>query len=285
MSDLSWDYSPIRQVLVSFIHQRLLPGYVAAADSRAVAYTYFLVNQAKGTIGAVYASRAGYYPPVIEELVSLSVSSLRDSPSINRIEAQIIPFNDLNLTAAFARHGFSRYSRFYMELDLTRFRRMAEAPLSAFIVPWSPAYVSRAAEMTSLSYRNQADAVLSVDYRTRESCETYLRSLLESPGCGIFMPGASFAAMDEGGFLHGFIFSCRISEKAGMIPQIAVDPSSQGKGLGNALMSRALDSMKSTGMRTVSLTVTAENRRAFDWYERLGFRIRKEFGAYVWERR
>ena len=70
-----------------------------------------------------------------------------------------------------------------------------------------------------------------------------------------------------------------------MIPQIAVDPSCQGKGLGNALMSRALDSMKSSGIQTVSLTVTGENRRAFDWYERLGFRIRKEFGAYVWQRR
>ena len=34
----------------------------------------------------------------------------------------------------------------------------------------------------------------------------------------------------------------------------------------------------------VSLTVTKKNRRAFEWYQRLGFRVKKEFGAYVWQR-
>jgi hypothetical protein len=51
MSDLRWDYSPIRQILVSFIMQKLLPGYVAIADEKEpVGYTYFLINQAKGII-------------------------------------------------------------------------------------------------------------------------------------------------------------------------------------------------------------------------------------------
>jgi ribosomal protein S18 acetylase RimI-like enzyme len=69
-----------------------------------------------------------------------------------------------------------------------------------------------------------------------------------------------------------------------MIPQIAVHPSHQALGVGNALMARSLDQLKSMGFRSVSLTVTKQNRRAFEWYQRLGFRIRKEFGAYVWQR-
>jgi ribosomal protein S18 acetylase RimI-like enzyme len=32
------------------------------------------------------------------------------------------------------------------------------------------------------------------------------------------------------------------------------------------------------------LTVTEENLRAFEWYQRLGFKMHKEFGAYVWHR-
>ena len=44
MADLDWDYTPIRQILVSFVKQKLLPGYVAVADSKAIGYTYFLVK-------------------------------------------------------------------------------------------------------------------------------------------------------------------------------------------------------------------------------------------------
>jgi ribosomal protein S18 acetylase RimI-like enzyme len=69
-----------------------------------------------------------------------------------------------------------------------------------------------------------------------------------------------------------------------MIPQIAVHPSYQGRDLGNALMNYAFGRLKAMNFHTASLTVTKKNRRAFDWYQRLGFKIRKEFGAYVWER-
>jgi hypothetical protein len=48
-SDLGWDYSAVRQILLSFIKQKLLPGYVAVADDTPIAYAYFLVNQSKGS--------------------------------------------------------------------------------------------------------------------------------------------------------------------------------------------------------------------------------------------
>ncbi len=69
-----------------------------------------------------------------------------------------------------------------------------------------------------------------------------------------------------------------------MIPQIAVHPSYQGRSIGNTLMHHAFEQLKAFGFESVSLTVTKKNRRAFDWYQRLGFKIRKEFGAYVWQK-
>ena len=69
-----------------------------------------------------------------------------------------------------------------------------------------------------------------------------------------------------------------------MIPQIAVHPSYQGRGLGNVLMNSAIEQFRSLGFQSLSLTVTKKNRRAFDWYQRLGFKFRKDFGAYIWER-
>ncbi len=286
LSDLGWDYSPIRQILVSFVKQKLLPGYVAVSEKEAIGYTYFLVNQAKGIIGALYVSKISRSQEAVEELLSLTISCLKESQNIKRVEAQIMPFHNVNLTATFTKHGFGYYPRYYLDLDLTlnaRFKGI-EASSIERIIPWNSAYLERAAEMTLISYRNQTDAEICEDYRTKAGCESYLRSLVDNPGCGIFMPEASFIGLDSQGDPCGFLICCRISGGAAMIPQIAVHPSYQGRGLGNVLMGRSFDQLKAMSFRSVSLTVTKKNRRAYDWYQRLGFRIRKEFGAYVWER-
>jgi ribosomal protein S18 acetylase RimI-like enzyme len=284
MSDLGWDYAPIRQILVSFIRQKLLPGYVAVADTESIGYTYFLVNQAKGIIGALYATKSHLSQPAVEELLSLTISCLKESQNIKRVEAQIMPFHNLNLTAAFTQHGFNYSSRYYLELDLSSHRRKVELPSTSRIIPWDSAHIERTAEMTMLSYQDQTDAEICEDYRTKPGCESYLRSLVENPGCGIFMPEASFIALDWQSEPCGFIICCRISNGAAIIPQIAVHPSFQAQRLGNILMNRVFGQLKAQGFRSVSLTVTKKNRRAFEWYQRLGFKIRKEFGAYVWER-
>jgi GNAT superfamily N-acetyltransferase len=284
MEDLGWDYSPVRQILVSFIRQKLLPGYVAIADNGPIAYTYFLVNQTKGIVGALFSLKQEQAQEATDELLSLTISRLKETQSIKRVEAQIMPFNDLNLTGAFTHHGFSYTSRYYLELDLNSHRRKVELPTDVRIVPWDSAHIGRAADMTLQSYQDQADAEICEDYRSQAGCEGYLRSLVENPGCGIFMPEASFMALDWTGAPCGFIICCRIANGAAIIPQIAVHPMQQGKRLGNIFMNRAFTQLKTLGFRSVSLTVTKKNRRAFDWYQRLGFKIRKEFGAFVWER-
>jgi ribosomal protein S18 acetylase RimI-like enzyme len=284
MSDLNWDYSPIRQILISFARQKLLPGYVAVDNNNAIAYTYFLVNQAKGVIGALFVAKTDQSQKAVEELISLAISSLKDSPTIRRIEAQIMPFNDANLTATFVQHGFSCFPRYFLALDLQNHRKAAGDSSTLHIIPWSSACLERAAELSLRAYRDQPDAEICEDYCTKAGCENYLRSLVENPGCGVFVPDTSFMAIDERGYPCGFLICSQISNGAAMIPQIAVHPSHQALGVGNALMARSLDQLKSMGFRSVSLTVTKQNRRAFEWYQRLGFRIRKEFGAYVWQR-
>jgi len=284
MADLDWDYSPVRRILLSFIRQRLLPGYAAVAGGAAVGYTYFLVNRSKAIIGALYTRPDAPSRDAAGELLSLAISCLKDMPAVRRVEAQIMPFHRQELTPEFTRHGFRFTPRHYLELDLSLHRKRAEPPDAARCIPWEPALLPPLASMTAVSYENQADAVICEDYRSPAGCEGYLRSLVENPGCGIFMPEASFVALDREGAPCGFVLCCRISPGAAIIPQIAVHPRSQGQRLGNMLMNRALVQLKSLGFRTVSLTVTEENVRAFGWYGRLGFKTRKQFGAYVWLR-
>ena len=284
MADLSWDYTSVRQILISLVRRKLLPGYAAVCQNEAVAYTYFLVNQSKGIIGALYASKTKYSQEAVDELISLTASSLKDSTNIKRVEAQIMPFNNLNLTATFVRHGFNYFPRYFLEMDLRRYREKTDQASSERIVPWSSAYLIQAAEMSLLSYRNQTDSEICEDYITRDGCESYLRSLVENPGCGVFMPETSFMALDRQGSPCGFLICSRISSGAAMVPQVAVHPAYQGRGVGNALMNCSIEKLKPLGFRSISLTVTKKNRRAFEWYQRLGFRIRKDFGAYVWQR-
>ena len=49
-------------------------------------------------------------------------------------------------------------------------------------------------------------------------------------------------------------------------------------------MQAALAAFRRQGLATASLSVTVDNRRAYRLYERLGFRLRKEFGAHAWVR-
>jgi ribosomal protein S18 acetylase RimI-like enzyme len=283
MAELSWNFSPIRQVLRSHLAQKMLPGYAAVAGHHALGYTYFLVHSRKGIVGTVYVPPGDQQQSLADELVALAVDSLKGSEGMRRIEAQIMTFHGVNLTAAFTRHGFQYHPRYYMQLDLATYPcGAAEAAGHRKVVPWDSAHIKDLAEMTYASYRDQVDAVMCEDYCSPEGCEGYIQSLVENPGCGTFLSDASFIALDARNQRGGFIIGSRISEGAGMIPQIAISPACQGVGLGKALMEHALRQFKSRGFGTVSLTVTKRNRRAFEWYQRLGFEIRKEFGAYVW---
>ncbi len=99
-----------------------MPGYVAIADNKALGYTYFLINQSKGVIGTLYAMNAAHSQEAVDELLALSISCLKDTQNIKRVEAQIMPFHHLNLASAFTRNGFSHCRRYYLDLDLDNHR-------------------------------------------------------------------------------------------------------------------------------------------------------------------
>jgi ribosomal protein S18 acetylase RimI-like enzyme len=74
-----------------------------------------------------------------------------------------------------------------------------------------------------------------------------------------------------------------VAERTGHITQICVSPAWKGKGVGYELMRQSLRSMADARAKAVSLTVTAANENAVRLYERIGFRLRRQFPALVWE--
>ena len=65
------------------------------------------------------------------------------------------------------------------------------------------------------------------------------------------------------------------------IDVLAVVPSSQGMGIGTALMLKAEEKAESTGKRTMSLGVIAENEGAIRLYERLGYTTTRTWRGFL----
>jgi ribosomal protein S18 acetylase RimI-like enzyme len=57
----------------------------------------------------------------------------------------------------------------------------------------------------------------------------------------------------------------------------------RGLGIGRALLTNSLSTLRQMNCRTASLTVTGSNQEAVNLYERMGFRPARRFFAFVWE--
>ncbi len=85
-------------------------------------------------------------------------------------------------------------------------------------------------------------------------------------------PDGIFVAEDDHGRIVGFI-STRLwpETRMGWIPNIAVDPSCQGQGIGRRLIERALDYFRAEGMTHAKLETLANNEVGKHLYPALGF--------------
>jgi GNAT superfamily N-acetyltransferase len=90
-------------------------------------------------------------------------------------------------------------------------------------------------------------------------------------------PDASlFVAEDDGGSPLGYAFTATredyfTHERHAHVEVLAVETAAQGQGVGRRLMAAAEAWAKGRGYRRVTLNVFAQNERARQFYERLGY--------------
>ena len=116
-------------------------------------------------------------------------------------------------------------------------------------------------------------------FRTEAAALSYLRELVELSGCGRVDPAASVVAHYQGR-IAGFCIASSTSETVGHVPQIAVVPDVQGRGLGASLLGSAVRRLREHGCGRVTLSVSLANTRASAWYRRAGFRPLTVFASY-----
>jgi ribosomal protein S18 acetylase RimI-like enzyme len=211
--------------------------------------------------------------------------SMRAIPYLARIEAQLMPFSG-PVDAPLLDQGFHLYTRQFMLLDLHKSHEAnAEASGGMRLNRWNDRHFEPCAKLIYLAYANHVDGEINDQYRSRSGALKFLKNIILLPGCGQFVPGASFVLHEPGSDeLIAAVLTSEVSPGVGHTTQICVLPGYQGHGLGRMLMQTSADALRSMKFRELTLTVTSDNHTAVQLYEKLGFHTIKSFTAGVWPR-
>jgi ribosomal protein S18 acetylase RimI-like enzyme len=284
LEELHWDYRPSIQLIRKFIDARSLGGAAALENGAAAGYGFYVIEETKGLLGGMFVSARYAQEGVCQRLLAEMLAPLRALPHLNRVEAQLIPFGT-SFEPALLANGFRLYPRQFMLLPLSR-APMAAAPLSPGLrlERWDDRYFEGCARLIQLAYANHVDSEINDQYRTEEGALKFLKNIIILPGCGQFLPEASFVvrpvASDR---LIGVVLNSAVSAGAAHTTQVCVMPGYQGHGLGLRLLEASIQTLKSRRFHVLTLTVTAQNAKAVRLYDKLGFETVKTFAAGVWQ--
>jgi len=170
--------------------------------------------------------------------------------------------------------SLSYYKRFRMEIDLRiREIRGVQLPPGYRFVGWDPSLVETHAEIKYLSFRSEIDANVFPCLGDYTGCLRLMNEIRQKPG---FLPQATWlvattltesGAEEFCGTVQGVVDQSRM----GAIQNLGILSDHRGRGLGCALMLKALDGFKRAGLARAFLEVTSQNDAAIRLYRRLGF--------------
>src|SRR5580692_4882908 len=282
--ELQWDYRPSIDLVRKFIDSRALGGYAAVEDGRPAGYGFYVLEDHKGLIGGLFVSAQYSQGPITQRLLTEMLGALRATPRLERIEAQLMPFGT-ELDPAFLSQHLRLHPRQFMFLPLAEARLNGKPPSQGLrIEPWTDRAFESAARLIQLAYSNHVDGQINDQYCSEAGSLKFLRNIVLLPGCGQFLPEASFLVRPAtGDQLIAMILTSTVAEKVGHTTQVCVMPGFHGNGIGRQLVEHSIQALRRRNYEALSLTVTSVNTRAVQLYEHIGFRAVKTFAAGVWQ--
>ena len=282
---LHWDYRSALDLIKRFLEAHALAGCVAFENGSAAGYSFYVLEEQKGLIGGLYVASKYAQSNVGRRLLEETLFGMRGIPHLSRIEAQLMPFSG-PVDVPLREQGFRLYTRQFMLLELAQVPPAKPAPLQGMrLSRWNDRYFEPCAKLIYLSYANHVDGEINDQYRSRNGALRFLKNIILLPGCGQFVPGASFVLHEPGSDdLIGAVLTSEVSPGVGHTTQICVQPGFQGNGIGRMLMLASVEALRGMKFKELTLTVTSENRGAVRLYEKLGFQTIKSFTAGVWPR-
>lgn len=281
--ELFWDYRPSQQLIRKFIDSHSLAGYIAIEGKTPIGYGFYVFEEQKGLIGGLFASAQFQQIEVAKKLLLEMLAALRDTPFVERIEAQLMPFGTA-LDGVLEEQNFRLRQRQFMLVELP-LKAVIRAPArdGFYLQPWSDRFMEPCARLIQRAYTDHVDSEINDQYRTEVGAAKFLRNIVLLPGCGQFCPDASFVARAASGEPAGMVLTSTVAPEVGHTTQICVLPGYQRNGLGRRLMEASLAALQNHRYKALTLTVTAMNENAVRLYENLGFHTLNSFAAGVWQ--
>lgn len=280
-----WDFSPSREAILRFLDMRNLYGYALLTQRTPVGYSYFVPERRKALLGDLFITERHRTEPNERFLLQSTLKSAAVFPGVNRIEGQLLGLSFSPSEESFYGRTLSIFPRSFMVAEPLE-GNWAPHPASKSMryLSWSEGDLDAAAELIFRAYEQHVDSLINDQYRSPAGARRFLYNSTQHPGCGVFFRQAALKAVEPlSGLLCGVCLGSLVQQKVGHITQLCVAPFARRRGVGYELMRRALTAFREQGCHTVSLTVTSSNRAAIELYESLGFRVLREFPAFVWE--
>src|SRR5262249_981244 len=163
------------------------------------------------------------------------------------------------------------FKRFRMEIDLDELPPLEPLPEGHAWLGWQDSLIDLHADVKFQSFQDEIDSVVFPSLASRQGCVYLMREISRKAG---FLPLATWLLEGPDG-LCGTVQGIRDGSGLGAIQNLGVLPLYRGRGLGKALLIKALHGFKRSGIAQAYLEVTAQNDGAVRLYRKLGFRFRK----------
>jgi ribosomal protein S18 acetylase RimI-like enzyme len=279
---LLWDVSGAFAALRRILERGSLPGKAVRVNTQTVGYAYYGVAGRLGVISGMVVSPQWSSTGVGEALLKKTVDEIRRK-GVSRIESPFVSIDCPWLTPAFEREGFRAHWREFLRCELRQTREPVNAPAMMYLEPWRETHLREAAPILQAAYDGGVEAEIHEQYRTVDGCRVVLDNILNQGGCGIFLPEASAMVRHRGRGM-GFVVVTEVAPRQAHLPQIAVLPEYQHRGVGRELLDYSLWRLTKLRFDTLSLIVSRSNDRALGIYRAMGFQSVLAFPVFIWER-
>jgi ribosomal protein S18 acetylase RimI-like enzyme len=285
LATLNWDFGKSADLVRRFVDLRALNGCALMQDREVIGYAYYVLEEHKGLVGDLYVRRHARSVENENLLLESVLDALLAAPYVARVESQLMMIDSTPERPMPQPRYMRAHYRNFMALefagDLLPPGRVRH---KVYLERWGEHHQDAAAQVIAGAYLGHIDSSINDQYRSPAGARKFLFNIVQYPGCGSFFRPASFAAFEAlSGRMCGLCLASLVAPDAGHITQICVTPRVRGAGVGYELLRQSLNVLRDAGCRMVSLTVTSANQEAIQLYERVGFRTRRTFAAYVWE--
>jgi ribosomal protein S18 acetylase RimI-like enzyme len=293
---LHWDYRTSSRLLMQYLDNHMLPGYVALEAGHVVGYAFCVYEETKGVIGDVFAlpidpSRALTGAPsaheIEETLLTHLFETLLNSPQLERIESQLLLHPAGSHAALFRQAGFQIFRRLFMvqSLEGRWSPPHIDLPDELELRPWREEDLSAAGQLIADAYYDHPDSLINDQYRSVQGSLRFLHNIVRYSGCGVFSAQVSHVVVHrQSRELVALMLGSRVSPESGHITQVCVHPAYRRNGMARMLLSIAAFCFKRLGVGEISLTVTEANSHAIGLYLSEGYTCAHRFDAAVWQR-